>query len=54
MVSLEELGYNPFVAQHMHDFTGQGFNIARITEEYADAIQFVMNSSRFLQKLLVD
>ena len=34
MVSLEELGYNPFVAQHMHDFTEQGFNIARITEEY--------------------
>jgi ribosome biogenesis GTPase len=45
MVSLEELGYNPFVAQHMHDFTEQGFNIARITEEYRG--RYTIRSEQF-------
>lgn len=34
MVSLENLGYNPFIEQHARQFTAQGLVIARITEEH--------------------
>lgn len=34
MVSLENLGYNPFIAQHARQFTAKGLAIERITEEH--------------------